>query len=452
MKTVLASGSDNDLSWPMPPGRELELAARGAVLIPPAPLITGVSRPLGYLITQYQEMGLVGEERNSANVSLTCFTRHLPAEGGNRRHVIPEGASGTGKSTLTRIVLRPIWHDVEYYTRFTGPGLERRGESLDGKILYVEQLEGDQPDQLKYLMTGGKLRILSARSDSTGKLVDTPYDQLPGEPVVVSTAVGMVVDPQLGNRFSSLEIDESEEQTARIVRSKLEYWANVHVDDGESACAQIRLIDAKCKLLGRRVKEVKIPFAMQLEESLPKDLSMRRGTDRLTSLIGADAFMNAALDLRPRVELKEKVGRYVYVIALPEDLNDALYILGESFPDSLTGFLEKAREVYEALQKNGGGSSIDIAKVLPLSPNRTREYLNHLVEHGYATKTHNKGTYRYEAKPHNAPKLQLRASFTESDLKHWFETQFPDNNADLILPDDKTGFESSAASKGASEV
>ena len=449
MQTVLAASAGSDLSWPMSPGRELELAARGAVLIPSYPLIAGVSRPLGYIIKQYQEMGLVGEERNSANLSLSCFTRHLPAI--NRRHVIPEGASGSGKTTLTRTVLRPFWNDVEYYTRVTGAGLERRGISLEGKILYIEQLEGNQPDQLKYLMTGGNLTILSAERDSSGKIVATAR-QLDGEPVLVSTAVGTVVDPQLRNRASPLEIDESEEQTTRIMRNKLEHWANVHADDGESACSQIRLIDAKCKLLGQSVKEVKIPFAMQLEQGLPKVLSMRRGTDRLTSLIGADAFMKAALGFRPMVQLKEQVGRYVYVVALPEDLIDALYCLGEAFADSLTGFLERARQVYEALQKNGGGSSSDMARVLILSQNRAREYLNYLVEQGYATKTYDKGTYQYAAKPHDAPKLKLRASFTDSDLKQWFEKQFPDNNADLILPENKTEFESSAASTGADRI
>ncbi len=449
MKSALAAGV-LEPSWPTkPPGSELELVARSAVLIPPYPLIAGVSRPLGYVIKQYQEMGLVGEERNSANLSLSCFTRHLPAI--NRRHVIPEGASGSGKTTLTRICLRLFWKDVVYYTRLTGPGLERSGISLDGKILYIEQLEGNQPDKLKYLMTEGNIKILSAERDSSGKFVGIER-QLPGEPVLVSGAVGTVVDPQLRNRASSLEIDESEEQTTRIMRSKLEHWANVHADDGESACAQIQLIDKRCKLLGQSVKEVKIPFAMQLEQGLPKVLSMRRGTDRLTSLIGADAFMNAALGFRPLVQLKEQVGRYVYVIALPEDLTDALYCLGEAFTDSLTGFLERARQVYEALQKNGGGSSSDMAGVLMLSQNRAREYLNYLVEQRYATKTHNKGTYRYEAKPHDAPKLKLRASFTESDLKHWFDKQFPDNNADLITPETKTEFESSAADTGADGI
>jgi len=43
--------------------------------------------------------------------------------------------------------LRPFWSAVENYTRVTGAGLERKEGSLEGKILFLEQLEGSQPGQ-----------------------------------------------------------------------------------------------------------------------------------------------------------------------------------------------------------------------------------------------------------------------------------------------------------------
>jgi ABC-type transport system involved in cytochrome c biogenesis ATPase subunit len=85
-------------------------------------------------------MGLVGEERNIAQLSLTCFTRHLPPK--YRRNVIAQGDTGSGKTTLLRIVLIPFENDVESYTRMTGAGLEHKGRALDGKILFLEQIEG----------------------------------------------------------------------------------------------------------------------------------------------------------------------------------------------------------------------------------------------------------------------------------------------------------------------
>jgi hypothetical protein len=403
---------------------------------------------LSDVVKQYQEMGLVGEERNIAQLFLTCMTRHLPAI--YRRHAIPQGDSGSGKTELLRTVLAPFWSDVLNYTRVTGAGLERKRESLDGKILFLEQLEGSQPGQLKYLMTGGKLTILVADRDRSRESV---FEQ-DGVAVVVSTLVGAMIDPQILNRASTLEIDESEAQTARIVHHKLEHWTNIHGErEEEPALEQIRRIDNQCKLLGPRVKEIKIPFALQLEQGLPKVLSMRRGADRFTSLVGADAFVKAAMGLRPLVIQKEQVGRNIYVIALPEDFQDAMYCLGEGFADSLTYFLARARQVDEALEKNGGGSSADVARVLGLSQNRAREYLNYLVKLDYATKTMTKGTYRYEAKPHDIhPQIQpqiQQVTYSESDLKHWFKQQFPNNDADLNIPKEaKTGFESPRPVRG----
>jgi predicted transcriptional regulator len=351
--------------------------------------------------------------------------------------VIPQGDSGSGKTTLARIVLTPFWDDVENYTRITGAGLEHKEESFDGKILFLEQFEGSQPGQLKYLMTGGKLTILVGDRDNSRVY------KAAGLPVVVSTLVGAMIDSQLLNRASTLEIDESNLQTERIMRHKLECWTNVHGEDEKSALEQIKRIDDQCKVLGSIVREIKIPFAMQLEEGLPKVLSMRRGTDRFTSLVAAAAFLKAAMGLRPLVKLNGEEGRSIYVVALPEDLSDALYCLGDGFTDSLTYFLTRAKQIHEILQKNGGETSEDVSRELGLSQNRAREYLNHLVKLGYATKTKNKGTctYKYEAH-HTHPQIKLQATFTETDLKQWFQQQFPNNNAKLYPPEAKTGFES----------
>jgi hypothetical protein len=392
-------------------GHELELPAQDVVQIPSESSIPGLSPVLSHVVTQYQGMGLIREERNIAQSYVTCETRHLPAT--HRRSVIFQGESGTGKTKVVRTVLKPFWGDVENYTRFTGPGLERKEGSLDGKILFLEQIEGNEPGQLKFLMTEGSLTILVADRDSSGRIVSRVH-QLKGVPVVFSTLVGAVIDPQLLNRVSTLEIDDSPEQTERITRQKLQQWANIDRGQDEQLLRSIQQIDEKCRELGLHVKEVVIPFATQLEQGLPKILPMRRGTDRIMSLVSAIAFVKGALNLRPLVKLKEhgQFDRYIYVIALPEDLTDALYCLGEAFSDSLTYFFGKSKQIYEELCKNSCASSRDIARVLKLSQNRAREYLNSLVELGYATKTKDKGVYRYEAKPHDNSTLKLEATDT----------------------------------------
>jgi hypothetical protein len=290
-------------------------------------------------------------------------------------------------------------------------------------------------------MSEGKLAILVASRDSSGRIVSSTYTEV-GLPVVVSTLVGATIDSQLLNRASTLEIDESDVQTGRITHHKLERWTNMSGEDEEAASKSIQSIDKQCKRLGPLVKEIKIPFAMQLEESLPKVLTMRRGIDRLLSLVGAIAFVKWALGMRPDVELKGQGNQSVCIVALPEDLSD-LYCLGEAFQDSLTYFLARAKRVYDIVHMNGGGSTEDVARVLELSQSRAREYLNHLVKLGYATRTKEKGTYRYKAEPHDTNPIKLQATYTETDLKHWFQQQFPNGNAELHIPQEaKTGFQS----------
>jgi len=437
--TDLAAGVRGIASWPSkPPVDESELVALLAVLANCRSPIPGLSPLLGNIVAQYHRMGLVGEERNAAQLSLTCFTRHLPRE--FRRHAFALGPSGTGKTTLLMIILDPVDSDVEYFTRMTGAGLEHR--ALDGKILFLDQIEGNEPTQLRCLMSGGKLRVLVACTDSSGNIASSAYAEI-GLPVVVSTFVE-AADSQLLNRASTLKIDESDAQTRRITRHKLEAWTNIGRDDKEAAVKWIQFIDKQCKRKGPLVKEIKMPFALQLEEDLPKVLSIRRGLDRLLTLVGAIAFVKWALGMRPEVKLKGQVDQSVCIVALPEDLSDALYCLGEAFSDSLTHFLAQAKQAYDILQTNGGGTCTDVAKVLDCHPNTARGYLNRLVKLGYATSIKRKGgEYWYEAKPHDSNPVKLQATYTETDLQHWFHQRFPNGNADLhIPPEAKTGFES----------
>jgi hypothetical protein len=413
--------------------------------IPSEPLIEGLSSALGYVVKQYQLAGLVGEERNIAQVFLTCETRHLPAK--YRRHVIPQGETGAGKTTLARAVLKPFWSDVESYTRMTGAGLDRKDESLDGKILFLEQLGVGEPTQLRFLMTEGELTILYAERDQSGRIASKIH-HIKGTPVFITTLVGAEIDPQLLSRVSTLEVDQSSEQTKRIINRKLEGWSTNSTEEEWKTLAPISWVDEKCKQLGPYVEAIKIPFAKQLSNGMPPLLSMRRGTDRILNLVAAIAFLKAALGLRPLVEMKVPPGvRQVHIIALPEDLNDALYCLGDALTESVSYFFGRSKELYDFLsKKNDRATTKDVALALKMSQNRAREYLNILVQLGHATKSKEKGTYYYEATSHEVPHLELKAAFTYTDLEAWFASNFAPGSAELVIsPESRTGFTDSSS-------
>jgi hypothetical protein len=402
--------------------------------IPSTSSVPGVSPLLSKIVDLYQKLGLVGEARNITQIWLTLETRHLPR--GFRRHVIPHGESGSGKSTVARTILKPFMFDVESYSRLTGPGLDRKTNSMDGKILFVEQIGGNEPGQLKFLMSEGELSLLYAERDETGRIVSKTH-HIEGMPVVVSTLVGAYIDAQLLNRVSTPEIDDSDQQTGSIIKRKLTTWATVTKESPESILKQLQWLDKRCSELGKRVLDVKIPFAIQLEEKLPKVLAMRRGLDRIASLVACVAFVKAAVGLRAFVELERTEGPNVYVIAMPEDLTDALFCLGSALAESVTLFFGKAKKIYEHLCANAlaNNSTRQVARSVGLSQNRAREYLNLLVDLGYATIQKEKQTFFYEAiaKDPNLT-LNLDASFTTEDLQDWFDKEFVQTEAKLVHP------------------
>jgi len=402
------------------------------IQIPPESKIVGLSSPLSRIVELYHEMGLVGEERNIPQLFVTAITRHLPRK--YRRHMFPRGSSGSGKTTLVSIVLSVFGSDVERYTRVTGASLERKKNTLNGKILFLEQVEGTTPEQLRYLVSEGKLRILYVDHNGVSRSCEVG-----GGPVIFSTVVGTVADPQLSNRISTLEIDESQQQTSNIIHQKLALWTNIQTQSGKDAFQELQHIDALCKQLGSRIKEIMIPFGSQLEGALPKILSMRRGVDRLLSLVAAIAFLKAALGMRPQVKEQNSI----YVTALPEDLNDALYCLGETFSDSLRNFNGRYKEVYETLRNNSSASCKEIARNLQMGETTARDHLNSLLTEGLATRTRDKcGIYRYKATPQGIPQLKLEVNYTESDLRNWVAQQFPSNTAHLTIPEEAlTAFE-----------
>src|SRR2546425_205278 len=264
--------------------------------------IPGLSPVMSYIVNLYHRAyPIVGEAPNIAQIFCTAQTRHLPPQ--YRRHILPQGEWGMGKSTLLKTVLKPVWSDVRLFTRVTGPGLDRSTESLDGKILFIEQILQAEPMQLSFLMSEGELAILSVERDPESKRMVSKETRVKGMPVVASTLTGGQVEAQFLSRVSTLKVDESAEQTQRITEKKLGDWSNRQMGDPTLIAGPLTWIDRKCRDLGPNVREIKAPWASKLKagENIPNVPSMRRGLDKIANLVNAIAFIKAALNLRPAV-------------------------------------------------------------------------------------------------------------------------------------------------------
>ena len=431
-------------------GHVLELQAQHKqAKLPPKQIKIGIMSPvvglsplLGHLVCEYQKPtrekhALVGEGGNILQIFLAAETRYLPRH--HRQHVVATGDTGLGKSELVRrVIMCPaIWRDVLHYTRITGPGLDRMQGSLDGKILFYEQLgEGQDPNQLKFAMTEGALRVLSSERSESGKWVSSEH-LVPGEPVLMSTCVPTQnLDRQLLNRTNPLTVDESDQQTRKILESKLLHSSKVIKRDESELNHLVEVIDEACKKLGPAVVDVKIPFAVSFLEKLPIAPQMRRAVDHLTNLISSIAFLKTAVGLRGYVQLKPSNPWQVYVVATPEDVTDALFCVGRNLADSVGYFVARSREVLSYIIEHPSEDPRQVARGLtpPMSQNRSRELLNWLVEWGYATKERQGASFHYEATGRDLPQIDLKPSFSESDLESWIAQNFDVNEGEVIQP------------------
>ncbi|MEM2189759.1 MAG: hypothetical protein QXG35_10610, partial [Nitrososphaerota archaeon] len=132
--------------------------------------------------------------------------------------VIIEASNSAGKSHLAREILRPLkpLNMVLEFTRMTGAYLERKfnGQNLDRKILFMQEMNG-APAQLHLALSEGKLYVgLVEKFDGHFQPVEIECE---GQPFLVLTTPSWSGSPDLVHRCVVINLDESPEQTKRII-------------------------------------------------------------------------------------------------------------------------------------------------------------------------------------------------------------------------------------------
>jgi DNA primase len=169
------------------------------------------------IIADVERVGLVGEPSNALVAYLACISRKLSAP----LAVLIQSTSAAGKSLLmdTVLALAPR-EDRVHYSAMTGQSLFYLGETdLKHRILAIAEEEGVRQAAyaLKVLQSQGELTIASTGKDpATGMLVTQQY-RVEGPVMLFLTTTAIDVDEELVNRCLVLTINESREQTRRIL-------------------------------------------------------------------------------------------------------------------------------------------------------------------------------------------------------------------------------------------
>lgn len=172
---------------------------------------------MGAILADFEACGLIGEEANKLLGYLAMTSRKLA----NPLSMLILSSSGAGKTALQDGItsLCPP-EDLVKITSLSGKALFYKDrQSLKNKVLAIE--EGDGADDAAYalrsLISNGVLISESTIKDlSTGRLT-TMENRVEGPTSVFFTTTNPDTDPETASRFFVVGIDESREQTRKIL-------------------------------------------------------------------------------------------------------------------------------------------------------------------------------------------------------------------------------------------
>ena len=170
------------------------------------------------ILSDFNQVGLIGEDSNKLVGYLACVSRKLPKPLG----VVIQSSSAAGKSSLMDAILNLMPEEERVsYSAMTGQSLYYLGETyLKNKILAIAEEEGahNASYALKLLQSEGEVKIASTGKDeTTGDLVTKEY-RVEGPTQLFMTTTAIDVDEELMNRCLVLSVDESTTQTQEIHR------------------------------------------------------------------------------------------------------------------------------------------------------------------------------------------------------------------------------------------
>jgi predicted transcriptional regulator len=384
-----------------------------------------------------------GEENNIKFLFCACISKNLARD--YRLHVIITSQSSAGKSNLVNTILEPFKEDVLDFTEYTAAFLNRSGNDMDGLIFKMEQMEKTNDKKqvslgtMKFMLSEGKMRIGLVDKNEKGQ--NTPKTlEVNGIPVFISTSTNHNMDPETINRTFQMQVDESEEQTKRVITHVLDKYSSINYGtEWQTNLQKLYEISQIYKDTSKQFKGIYIPFSDKIRDMIPSvNLTMRRDLPKILNLTCVIAFLN----LTKRKKIPFDGGQYFYenlkankmssyyLIAEPEDFKQALKIGGETIRQTLNKINSSSMEIYKTFMKLfndnplGGVTVSEVSKESQKSQNRTGELLKQLYDMGFLSRTKEGKEFRYFPTEKKFENIQAEdIDFTEEELDLWLESQ-----------------------------
>jgi hypothetical protein len=170
--------------------------------------------------------------------------------------------------------------------------------------------------------------------------------------VITTTTLASMQDPEFENRIIPIQIDESAEQTDRV----LDYQADAFEDPSEDYSEEPRTKALLDLLQSLKPYEVANPYAHLIKAEYPSSsIESRRDFPKLMSLVNVHAW------LYQHQRRKARKGLTVAVVAEPQDIEIVRALAEASLRESLSGVSAKEDAILvvlrEASEKDSFGNS-----------------------------------------------------------------------------------------------
>jgi DNA primase len=318
-------------------------------------------------------LGHVGEQVTK-KLALICA---VSARSGNPIQPSTHAQSSAGKNALWDTVLSLLPEEmVVRRSGLSAKALFRTEANLKGAVLYLQEVAGseDASYTIRVMQSDGRLEYESTEKMPDGGMKNVVY-KTEGPTVIVQTTTRNHLHPENETRVFPIYIDESEEQTGRIVQSILKEVSGSGIRQAEREAIRQRWRDA-IRLL--EPAEVIIPYAGRVE--IPSSpIRIRRDVRRLVDVVRVVAWLHQYQRER------DGEGR---ILASEEDFATALSLVSESLTRAWKTLTPSEEKVLSAIKKlpehlrRSGFRRRDL-KVPGVSDRQVKEVLKSLTENGY---------------------------------------------------------------------
>jgi hypothetical protein len=263
------------------------------------------------ILADFETCGLLGERHNK----LLCYLAAVSRKMDEPLSVLILSSSGAGKTALQDATLRfcPP-EDVVKLTTLTGKALFYKEElSLRHRVLALEEAAGAEEAgyAIRNLISAGELTVEATVKDSLSGRLTTMQNRVRGPTAVLYTMTNPRVDPETRSRFFVIGIDESREQTGRI----LEFQRQSQGLDGLARTSAIAGLLSTHRNFQRLLRPLAVvnPYAESLTYTDDR-LQARRGQRQYLNLVRAVAFLR---------QMQKPVKTHAGVEYIEADLEDA---------------------------------------------------------------------------------------------------------------------------------